>query len=764
MARTALKTRYLAAVCGFLLLTPPQTPLGDARASGGAGENPPLPTLEVLESMVGESPEVLTALAVLARDRYALELEAGRLSPSLVGGLGGGFFNEPEDVTSHDMKTYGQLTGSVGVSFPLLGSWSQKKIARLRAEIQASADYQKTRLVRLRNLTALRKAYFALWSEQRKLPILQDFLDDETHVMTVLRERMGKNLLLESDYLEFGTAFDAVRREVVESRINSARALNVIDLATGRNWSIPAKIETPEIPGVKSLLADISTHPALLEKQEAEKLYEDIRRNSRNSERSASLDVTVPFTLDIPGSRGVGIAIGFTIREPFGALTAGKDVAQLAASADAIRARHETRFARMRLEGEFAEQVMLHDYARESLDAQVNRLLSARRSVFEKIERYAALPGDTFEQLQQSRYALVRVAMDLCNSELLYAETAVEMTGYVEERQQTARTNPVPDAVENARLLKLPGFKRESEPELVASAAGGAASVTASRGASPRVAGEAAARAATASGWRPLHRGVFVWDSSLLSDGEAAWGELRRRGITRLLVSFSAKEIDRLIEDDGALDRFNEMFADARATGVTLDLLLGDPHWLLEKHREHLYDLIRFFSPFPFRRIVLDIEPDQLGVPEERRGELLEALIGTVAGVAEVTDLPVALTLHPRYLEGDLGRRAIPAFRELGVSEVILMIYSTNAENVASRFAAICASGGGVRFSLAQSVEAELPDEESYHRRGAEALEAAISRTASKVDESKRAGACAAEDVVLQDWKGYRAMAGGGGR
>jgi hypothetical protein len=175
---------------------------------------------------------------------------------------------------------------------------------------------------------------------------------------------------------------------------------------------------------------------------------------------------------------------------------------------------------------------------------------------------------------------------------------------------------------------------------------------------------------------------------------------------------------------------------------------------LLAKHREQLYELIRFFDPFPFRRVVLDIEPDSLDDAEARRGELLDALIATVAGAAGVTAHPMTLTLHPRYLEGELGRRALPAFKEMGIAEVIVMIYSTNGRAVAERFAAICASGGGLRFSLAQSVEAELPDSESYRRHGLDALASAVSEIDAAVVDS------AAEDIVIQDWENYRAMGG----
>jgi chitinase len=113
--------------------------------------------------------------------------------------------------------------------------------------------------------------------------------------------------------------------------------------------------------------------------------------------------------------------------------------------------------------------------------------------------------------------------------------------------------------------------------------------------------------------------------------------------------------------------------------GVRMDLLLGDPSWILPEHRVELANLVRFFAPFEFDGLHLDLEPDSIPGAASRRRELAGELIRTLELIDGVTDLPISLSVHPRYLEGDLRSFFGPELAKLNPEEVAVMLYSTRA-------------------------------------------------------------------------------------
>jgi len=44
--------------------------------------------------------------------------------------------------------------------------------------------------------------------------------------------------------------------------------------------------------------------------------------------------------------------------------------------------------------------------------------------------RHASISGDTFEQLQKSRYQYYRGVMDLLDSEMIFMQTGADLLGY----------------------------------------------------------------------------------------------------------------------------------------------------------------------------------------------------------------------------------------------------------------------------------------------------------------------------------------------
>jgi hypothetical protein len=248
--------------------------------------------------------------------------------------------------------------------------------------------------------------------------------------------------------------------------------------------------------------------------------------------------------------------------------------------------------------------------------------------------------------------------------------------------------------------------------------------------------------------------GAYVWRSAVFLDPatrEQALGAVAFRRISHLLLSFDAGQIGNLRTGvgRGALLDFLEL---ARRREIRVDLLLGDPAWILPEHRQELVDLVALFGGLPFRGVHLDLEPDQLPDAGARRGELFGELLKTLRIVRERTRRPLSISIHPRYLEAGIVPPSGERLEDLGLEEVLVMIYSTREASVRERMGALMARHPGLRLGLAQSVEPILPPEESYASSGRRIF---LGRAASLE------GALASPafgGIFVQSWKDYLEM------
>ncbi|WP_233572587.1 hypothetical protein [Fretibacterium sp. OH1220_COT-178] len=712
-----------------------------------------LPPLEQLEPGIGDGPEALAALAALARDGHILQVEAERLSPRLFAGVTYGYSDEPLSATDDERHAYGKLSGTVGVSFPLLGTWTRQKIERIRADLARTESRYRSELIRYNNLLALRKAYAVLWSEGKRRPILETFLADEARVLGILSERAGKHLLLDSDLLEFASAFDMVRRDIVASKLNVSRALATIAAATGRRWDLPERVERPLLPGMSELALRLSGHPELRGREEAVRLHEEIAGLAKRNDRDAHLDMGLTAARDFPGTWGAGAHVGLSVREPFGSLSSRSDGAREAAQSDLERARWDVVSTEMRLQDNFEEQLLWNDYARESLRVGTTRLEAAQANVRERTLRFQSLPGDTFEQLQRGRYALLRTAMDVIDAESLALQTYIELLAFFasEGDEDESRVFPLGDTERRDLLLAFPPLPHPELPSLPPRAPAAAMPQSgegrmpsssphpASKSVKPLQSPEMALAnrnkpedAPTAPAPKPLQnrKAVYAWRAApLLSEATRteSLARLKRDGFDRILLSFSPQEVQGLRNSEGA-EGLRALLRHASREGVIVDLLLGDPAWILPEAREGLEGVLRFLAPFPFRSVHLDLEPDMLPNAERNRDTLSTHLLDTLRMALIVVGRPIELVVHPRYLEGELGEKMAGALVEMGISDLAVMIYSTNMDAVADRFKAICRAHPRLRFALVQSVEKGLSRSESYFEAGRDGFEKRMQR------------------------------------
>ena len=695
------------------------------------------PALEELESRVGDGPEVLAAISAMRRDSLGEALERQREGVRYFFNASYGYSDEPQYVGSTSNVSYEKFTLGAGLSFPLFGTWNKLKINRLNAEIAAIDSKYRPQLLALHNLAALRKAYAVLWVESQKIKLAKIFLSSQEDVTRHLNTRREAALLLEADNLEFRTAFDMAKRDVAVSNLRRVQALHVLRLATGVMWPMPEEPPFPTLPAFEGAAADVAANPAILMRREGLEKYAKLVEVTKRIDRESTITVGVTGSKEEPGDFGSGVYLGFSISEPIKSALSPEDKANLAARADYERAEREALFTRMKLEGEAEEALSYAAYASANIEAQLSRLRAISESVRERLLRHASLAGDTFEQLQSSRYQYYRVAADVLDSYLLFMESGADILSYAYPRGRDGEPSARAAVASSGAIEAMLSPLWLSGPSAAFAAAPGMAK-------GPQYDAKF------------LPGGVYVWEAapflSPASRGRALV-RLKERGVERMLISFTDKEL-RSFKDKEARHDLQALLSEVAAMGISPELLLGEPTWLYPENREELILIIKFMSAFDFSGIHLDIEPDSLPGAAEQRPKLLEFLIDTVKESRRAAGrLPVSFSLHPRYLEDVLGKILAERLPASDVSYIAPMIYSANAAGVAARMSGILSRFPQFDFVLAQSVEKGLPKSESYAAVGMDGFSASMRGIDEKLAPRRNY-----KGIIVQDWKDYEVM------
>lgn len=249
--------------------------------------------------------------------------------------------------------------------------------------------------------------------------------------------------------------------------------------------------------------------------------------------------------------------------------------------------------------------------------------------------------------------------------------------------------------------------------------------------------------------------GIYLWKSRRLISNQtlrkAFWKKLEARNIDRVLLSLDGHQIRSSAK--GLQQRnLRQFLKEGKDHGIKVELLLGEPSWVLESQRPKLYEIVDQLARFEFQGLHLDIEP---GMFDERlydRKEILQQLGDTVEGVVERSPWPISLSLHYRDLDDSqpycLGCR----LSSLDVKEVTLMIYVSNPTRVAEIARRVARRNPLLSFSVAQSVEPILGKDESYAHLDPNELESRLDLLRNKL------APFSVSSILLQSWSDLEAM------
>lgn len=698
-------------------------------------------SLGELETKVTAAPRVLVAAAELDRQAGLMEREQAVSGWKVFGSLGTGAFEEAKDV---NVKwQYNRAFAKMGLRYPLLGTHMRERLNILQAETRALESRHKLDLATRISLAELRSQYVNYWSSLRRIELSEGFLEGRERVEKLLAARTAQGFLLDADRQEFITAFELALRNIANARNVGKRAVGVMNLLTGSELDgfVPTRPVLPSPCTDENRLSArlVESNPELSLRRILVDEQVKTSKLGRTGEIDGSLDLAGSASQDYPnGEPGYGIALSLNVQFPAGIRKASE--ARERASSAAMRK------AQLELDQKTGELLLdaknsLGEYhaAHANLRFAQQRAKAAQESLRETRLRVASLTGDTLEKHQQSLFQKYQTDLDLIDAEagILHAHAALlqfapEGCG---EPSITSGTLMQNDSAPSRKRVQPHGLSKSHPHPTVAKAdEGGATALTQDNpGAS-----------------LPRPTAVYLWKSQSWLDGstscDKATQALDSFGIGRVLVSLNREQIEAALLPEGA-KRLGDFLNCARTHGVSVELLLGEPTWILPAFRKDLLHIVDELKHFPFDGLHLDLEPDQLKSADHTREYLLEELIRTLQAVVQVSPWPVGISVHPRYFDTPrFSVRLAPALKTAGISEVVLMIYASEAERIAKRAAPILRAHPDLDFFVAVSVEGGLSPSESFAPQGRVRLFEALNALQSRLKRSNFLG------VVIQSW------------
>lgn len=622
-------------------------------------------------------------------------------------------------------STFQRLTGRVGVRYPLLGSRLTEKLALLAAEAQVDVSAAKREIAKLDAQFALRRRYINYWGAQRKIELTKAFLDLEAPVEAVLTERKRAGLLLESDRLEFLTAFSLARRDLARlEAVQEASRMSLNVLTKQDLESFAAEYPKFPIPCLndQQLALRIVDHPEMqLYRRIVSEKTDGLQfagHRSIESGLSISQDIYRQFPND---ENGYNSYVGIDVRMPIDFLDTDRSYRDQA-SAALTMARLELDLRGRELRAQASQFLNSYRARRENLRFAAKRLLAAEEAVRERRLRAQHLPADVLEKLQQARLAYYHAASDAIEAEALLLDGRAHVLAVVPEACGSASSEVTGPRVDLAVFRGQEAGRADGNPP----------------------------------DGSVVKLGTYIWNAGPLlkkaDDADDVWRQFATRGIRRALVSFTATEIDALSERT-ARYRLRRFISNAKSREIRIDLLLGEPTWILPRHRGDLLSVIRKLRSIPFAALNLDLEPNQLDEQALGKRYLLKELLATLESVKSISPWPIALSVHPRYLKERVGAVEFgKRLADLKLDEISLMVYVRNPDRTAEILTPILKAYPEVKFSVAQSIEDTLPREESHYSAGFAEFQRRMRRLAKSLPQPNFNG------IIVQAWSYFDAM------
>ena len=649
--------------------------------------------LEDLEAWAQTSaPTVRLAQAEKDVATHQAEAARTRQGPRIFGGATLG--NAREAVTDTVSRSYQRAQLQAGIRWPLLGSREAQLRAVKEADQGTAARQVRLQAAQQEAVQAVRRAYLRHLHGMQRLALTQAYLTERTATERLLTQRTRAGHMLEAEQLALSNLLASTHTLQNTLQSNMQSALRELSRWTDR--PIDA-LETSPIAWpdgctrADALLTQADKHPSVAQARLEVDAVDQIASHIRRETVEAGVSLSQSISKDFGGQHGHNTAVGIDVSIPLD-WKAYRDAQLGQLQSERFRAESLLELRR----GEFHAAT---DQAVSTLQIRKTDLASAQRSlqVAQENLRVATLrqqrvdDGDGIARVLNARHALLQAGLQWVEASERLDLAATDVVAWSEAGCPQATTVQADASSLRPVLLTLMSAPFPGPTP------------------APRSHGATAKAARTAEVTSTL--GWYVWNSQALVRNPRQL-QAMPSGTQRVLISFTASQLKALTQPSGQ-QQLTDLIAQARHSGMRVELLLGEPTWVLPTGREQLVALVRSLHSLPFDALHLDLERSQL--PEAQQSLWDEGVLQTVRAVHAVSPWPVALTTHYRELE-DAGFAS--RLQEAGASELTAMIYVSNADRAADIARPLLQGPPGLKLSVAQSIERSLPPEESSFTSG----------------------------------------------
>lgn len=615
--------------------------------------------------------------ASLSQGRDATRPERYRIDNLLPDGSA----SSSEQVLTAIPSSRGRAVAQLGVRLPLFGSRAALQETGRQAQGAAAAQRHRHRTAELEVLKALRYAYAQAYYGNLDLAQARGYAASAADSRRSLDARQARRLVLADEHSRLLATFSEAEDDVADASAAVASAAATIRLITAREIDAAA-LEAPAFSvhclSAARLRAAVDTHPDIA-------YHAAVAAERRRALGAAGADAVAgglslsqSALRESGGRSGYSGAVGIDVSIPL-------ELKRWRAARRGL-AGAELREAELALEGRrndyllgVDQAVRLAGIARQRLATLTQREAAEAEGIRVAELRLAHARTESPETLIQKRYAHYMAARAAGRARLVLAQREADLLGF-------GQGCPAPAA--------------SAAPE-----AGGAA-------------------AAAKPGWYAW----YLFERIATAPPQRVLEGLPPAG--RILLSLTRAEIERVALPGPERERLRAFIEAARGAGIRIELLLGEPSWALEEGHADLLALLDRVRGLPFAGLHLDIERSQLPAAQQPRWEA--GIVALTRRIGAASRMPLALSLHPRDASDSLLR----SLAANGVDEVAVMYYSTRVPTVTGFLARVLQAHPRLGISLAQSVERELPNAESYGRMAPDQALAAL-RDVGKTLESE---------------------------
>lgn len=599
-----------------------------------------------------------------------------------------------ESVTDSLTRSYSRTHGQVGVRMELLAAAEQRQRNVLQARSLVQIEAAQMQLQQLQSVSEIGRLYVRYQRSQQREQLAQLFTHDYLEAQTLTQRRVTQGFMLQAEALGLQELY--VVAQTFAAREQDIQRTTLAQMAYLVGRPLAAQIVKPLHikPSCQTASNDaLDMHPLLEVTRIALESAQSRSALHRYGPIEGGIQLNQSVSKDWKGSAGhaTGVALDVSIpwnwREQKNKLAAQLQAEQLLAQEQLHQEKEKLQLQSKLAWAQWQRQ-------ESALVAALHQYQTAQEVLRVATLRKETLDGDGLAQVIRSRHMLYERALQYINALEARDLAAVELGFYLEGCALQTSINPSDEqgttfdpvrhlAVAHSLIAGNPTVQRNQQD-----------------------------KSAPTHSVMPEGTGWYAWKGS---DWLKQPHKIDRlpNGTHRLLLSFDEQLLLQLSQPGQAAQQLQALAAQAQQRNIRLDLLLGEPTWVLPEARAHLHRLITSVQGLPFHTIHLDLERSQLKPNQQLDWE--KHTIALLTEVTQMSAVPIALTTHHRefVLPGFMD-----ALSQAGVKEIVPMIYSSNPATTLAVVRKMPALPEGMQLALAQSIEVELNKQESYYFQG----------------------------------------------